>query len=102
VALGTVLLPSLAKANAQRGTRTTAAARLGLRLTLLIALPAAVGLGLLAEATIAVLFQGGRFSAHDVTQTAPALVGYAVGLLGLIAVKILARASTRGRTSGRR
>jgi putative peptidoglycan lipid II flippase len=55
-----------------------------------IALPAAVGLGLLAEAVIAVLFQGGRFSAHDVTQTAPALVGYAVGLLGLIAVKILA------------
>ena len=91
VALGTVLLPSLAKANAQ--ARHEDYSRLldwGLRLTLLIALPAAVGLGLLAEATIAVLFQGGRFSAHDVTQTAPALVGYAVGLLGLIAVKILA------------
>jgi putative peptidoglycan lipid II flippase len=37
-----------------------------------------------------VLFQGGKFSAHDVAQTALALVGYAVGLFGLIAVKILA------------
>jgi len=91
VALGTVLLPSLSKANAE--SRHDDYSRLldwGLRLTLLIAAPAAVGLGLLAEGTIAVLFQGGRFSAHDVTQTAPALTGYAIGLLGLIAVKILA------------
>jgi len=91
VALGTVLLPSLARASAE--TRYDEYSRLldwGLRLTLLIALPAAVGLGLLAEAVISVLFQGGRFAAHDVTQTAPALVGYAFGLLGLIAVKILA------------
>jgi putative peptidoglycan lipid II flippase len=37
-----------------------------------------------------VLFEGGRFGAHDVAQTARALTGYALGLLGLIAVKILA------------
>lgn len=91
VALGTVLLPSLSKANAEQ--RHEDYGRLldwGLRLTLLVAAPAAVGLGLLAEGTIAVLFQGGRFGAHDVTQTALALTGYAVGLLGLIGVKILA------------
>ena len=91
VALGTVLLPSLSKANAE--ARHDDYGRLldwGLRLTLLIALPAAVGLGMLAEAMIAVLFQGGRFAAHDVTQTAQALTGYAIGLFGLIAVKILA------------
>ena len=91
VALGTVLLPSLSKANAE--SRFEDYNRLldwGLRLTLLIALPAAVGLGLLAEATIAVLFQGGRFGPDDVAQTARALSGYAIGLLGLIAVKILA------------
>jgi putative peptidoglycan lipid II flippase len=91
VALGTVLLPSLARASAE--ARHDDYSRLldwGLRLTLLIALPAAVGLGLLAEAVISVLFQGGRFAANDVTQTAQALVGYAFGLLGLIAVKILA------------
>jgi putative peptidoglycan lipid II flippase len=91
VALGTVLLPSLSKANAE--SRHDDYSRLldwGLRLTLLIALPAAVGLGLLAEGMVSVLFQGGRFGANDVAQTARALTGYAVGLLGLIAVKILA------------
>ncbi len=91
VALGTVLLPSLSKANAE--ARHDDYSRLldwGLRLTVLIALPAAVGLGLLAEGAIAVLFQGGLFGAFDVTQTARALTGYAFGLLGLIAVKILA------------
>jgi putative peptidoglycan lipid II flippase len=91
VALGTVLLPNLSKAHAEE--RHADYSRLldwGLRLTALIALPAAVGLGLLAEGIISVLFQGGRFGAADVAQTARALVGYAIGLLGLIAVKILA------------
>ena len=91
VALGTVLLPALSKANAE--SRHDDYSRLldwGLRLTLLVAAPAALGLGLLAEGAIAVLFEGGRFGAHDVAQTARALTGYALGLLGLIAVKILA------------
>jgi putative peptidoglycan lipid II flippase len=91
VALGTVLLPSLSAAFAEQ--RSADYGRLldwGLRLTLLLALPAAAGLGLLAEGLVAVLFQGGKFSWHDVQQTALALVGYAIGLIGLIAVKILA------------
>jgi len=91
VALGTVLLPSLSKANAEgRHDDYSRLLDWGLRLTVLIAAPAAVGLGLLAEGMVAVLFQGGRFGAHDVTQTALAVAGYALGLLGLIAVKILA------------
>ena len=91
VALGTVLLPSLSAAFAEE--RKDDYGRLldwGLRLTLLLALPAAAGLGLLAEGLVAVLFQGGKFSWHDVQQTALALIGYAIGLIGLIAVKILA------------
>ncbi|HYS14284.1 MAG TPA: murein biosynthesis integral membrane protein MurJ [Burkholderiaceae bacterium] len=91
VALGTVLLPSLSAAFAEE--RTADYGRLldwGLRLTLLLALPAAAGLGLLAEGLVAVLFQGGKFSWYDVQQTALALIGYAIGLIGLIAVKILA------------
>jgi putative peptidoglycan lipid II flippase len=91
VALGTVLLPSLSAAFAER--RSADYSRLldwGLRLTCLLALPAAAGLGLLSEGLVAVLFQGGKFAWHDVQQTAFALVGYAVGLIGLITVKILA------------
>jgi putative peptidoglycan lipid II flippase len=91
VALATVLVPTLSRAFAEK--RTADYSRMldwGLRLVCLVALPAAVGLGLLAEGLIAVLFQGGKFSARDVAQTSVALVGYAVGLLGLIGVKILA------------
>ena len=91
VALGTVLLPSLSSAFAEK--RLQDYSRLldwGLRLIFLLALPAAIGLGLLAEGIVSVLFQGREFTAVDVHQTAVAVIGYAVGLIGLIAVKILA------------
>jgi len=91
VALGTVLLPSLSAAFAEQ--RLQDYSRLldwGLRLIFLLALPAAIGLGLLADGIVSVLFQGREFSATDVHQTAVAVIGYAVGLFGLIAVKILA------------
>jgi putative peptidoglycan lipid II flippase len=91
VALGTVLLPNLSAAFAeQRHDDYSKLLDWGLRLTFLLALPAAVGLGLTAEGIVAVLFQGREFTAFDVRQTAVAVVGYAVGLIGLIAVKILA------------
>jgi putative peptidoglycan lipid II flippase len=91
VALATVLVPTLSKAFAeQRAQDYSRMLDWGLRLVCLIALPAALALGLLAEGLIAVLFQGGRFGARDVAMTASALIGYAAGLLGLIAVKILA------------
>ena len=91
VALGTILLPSLSAAFAEK--RADDYSRLldwGLRLIFLLALPAALGLGLLAEGIVSVLFQGREFTAHDVHQTSIAVIGYAVGLIGLIAVKILA------------
>ena len=59
-------------------------------LTALLALPAAVGLGFMAEGIVSVLFQGREFTTRDVNQTSVAVVGYAVGLIGLIGVKILA------------
>ena len=64
----------------------------GLKLVFLLAIPAAAGLGFLAEGLAAVLFQGKNFSAVDVSMTAIAIEGYAVGLLGLISIKILAPA----------
>lgn len=91
VALGTVLLPSLSAAFVeQRVEEYSTLLDWGLRLVFLLALPAAVGLGLTAEGIVAVLFQGREFAAEDVRQTSLAVVGYSVGLLGLIAVKILA------------
>lgn len=91
VALGSVLLPSLSKAAAHENTQEYS--RLldwGLRLTFVLAWPAAVGLALCAYALTAIVFHYGQFSALDVTMTAQAVLGYSIGLMGLIAVKVLA------------
>jgi putative peptidoglycan lipid II flippase len=91
VALGTVLLPSLARANAAGRTDEYAALLdWGLRLAALLALPCMVGLALMAEPLTALLFHYGRFDAQDLQMTSRAVLAYSVGLLGLIAVKILA------------
>lgn len=91
VALGTILLPSLSKCHADNDTAEYS--RLldwGLRLTFLLALPAALALGMIAVPLLATFFQYGAFSSHDVLMSRSALVGYSVGLIGLILVKILA------------
>lgn len=57
---------------------------------LLLALPSAVALGILAKPLTVSLFQYGKFSAFDALMTQRALVAYSVGLMGLIVVKVLA------------
>ncbi len=91
VALGTILLPSLSKANVD-GDHAEYSSLLdwGLRLTFLLALPAAVGLATLSEPLTATLFHYGKFNPLAVTMTSRALVAYGAGLIGLILVKILA------------
>lgn len=91
VALGTILLPSLSKAHAC-GDHNEYSSLLdwGLRLTFLLAMPAAVALIVLAEPITTTLFHYGKFDAYSVTMTARALMAYGVGLMGLILVKILA------------
>lgn len=91
VALGTILLPALTKhATNQATDHYSALLDWGIRLTLLLALPATVGLGLLSKPLITTLFMYGKFNLHDVLMTQYALIAYAVGLLGLILIKVLA------------
>jgi putative peptidoglycan lipid II flippase len=91
VALGTILLPSLSKYHADNNpVEYGKLLDWGLRLTLLLAAPAALGLALLSVPLIATLFHHGAFTAHDVLQTRDALIAYSIGLLGLILVKVLA------------
>ena len=91
VALGTVLLPHLSHYyHEENPARYRELLDWGLRLAFLLALPAALALALLAVPLIATLYQYGRFTVNDLWQTRAALLGYSVGLLGLIAVKILA------------
>ena len=91
VALGTIILPSLSKYHAD--AKHDEYARLldwGLRLTVLLAVPSAAALAVLALPLITALFHYGRFSVEDAWMTRQALMAYSVGLVGIILVKILA------------
>jgi len=91
VALGTILLPSLAKYHASENhLEYSKLLDWGLRLTLLLATPAALALAILAVPLITTLFHYGAFTGNDVFQTRQALVAYSIGLVGLILVKVLA------------
>jgi len=91
VALGTILLPSLSKYHADANPAEYS--RLldwGLRVTVLLAVPAAAALAVLAMPLVATLFKYGRFGADDAWMVQQALVAYSIGLVGMILVKILA------------
>ena len=91
VALGSVLLPQLAAARAaDNAQRYSDLLDWGLRLVLVLAVPCAVALLTFAQPLVAVLYHHGAFTEGDVRQTSVALVGYGVGLLGLVAIKVLA------------
>ena len=91
VALGTILLPSLSK-HACSGNKQEFSKILdwGIRLCLLLALPATIGLGLLAKELTMTLFMHGQFGMHDALMTSYALIAYSIGLIGIILVKVLA------------
>jgi putative peptidoglycan lipid II flippase len=91
VALGAVLMPQLAAAKA-KGDQNEYAAMLdwGLRLVVVLALPCAAALLTFSQPLVSVLYHYGAFTDKDVQQTTLALSGYGVGLLGLVAIKVLA------------
>jgi len=91
VALGTVLLPSLSRHYADRSPQEySGLLDWGLRLTLLLAAPAAAALALLAVPLVATLFHYGAFDAADVFATRRAVLAYSLGVIGLVMVKVLA------------
>ncbi|MBS0344098.1 MAG: murein biosynthesis integral membrane protein MurJ, partial [Proteobacteria bacterium] len=91
VALGVVLMPQLAGARAAGDeARYSSMLDWGLRLVLLLSLPSAMALLVFSGPLVAVLFHYGLYSGTDVARTSSALVGYGVGLLGIVAIKVLA------------
>lgn len=91
VALGTILLPSLSRHASNKDTiKFSKTLDWGLKLCLLLAIPATVGLAMVSKPLIMILFMRGKFDMLDVVMTQKALIAYAVGLLGLILVKIFA------------
>jgi putative peptidoglycan lipid II flippase len=93
IALATVTLPYLSRqyANAAHD-EFSATLDWSMKLVLLIAVPAAIGLIMLAEPLVATIFYGGNFSYDDVRMTGLALQAFAFGLVGFSFVKILAPA----------
>ena len=93
IALATVTLPYLSRlwANEKR-QEFSQTLDWSMRLAMLIALPAAVGLVILSAPLVATLFHGGEFDRHAVNMTVLALRAYAIGLVGFSFTKILAPA----------
>jgi putative peptidoglycan lipid II flippase len=91
IALATVILPRLSEQHARQSPQKfSATLDWALRLVLVIGVPAAIGLALLAEPLIATLFLRGEFTQRDVAMAAASLRAYAPGLLGFMLVKVLA------------
>lgn len=93
IALATVTLPHLSRQYANAAHEEFAdTVDWSLKLVILIVVPAAVGLIILAEPIVAAIFYGGEFGATDVRLTSISLQAFAVGLIGFSVVKILAPA----------
>ena len=93
IALATVIYPSISRqaargANRQLGTALT----VGLRLGLLLAVPASVGLAVLAEPIVRLLFERGQFQQADTIRTAAMIRAYAGGVWAYCALPLLVRA----------
>ncbi len=90
IAIGTALLPTLAR-NLRSGATDAAmeSQARALEFSLLLTLPAAAALAVVAGPIIAVLFERGEFLAADADATARALVAFAFGLPAFVLVKVL-------------
>jgi putative peptidoglycan lipid II flippase len=91
VALGVVLMPQLASAKAgDDPVRYSSMLDWGLRFVVLLAVPSSLALVVFNVPLIATLFHYGAFKDSDVQMVALALAGYGAGLVGLVAIKVLA------------
>lgn len=93
VALATAILPELSREHAaQKPKQYSATLDWSIRNICIIGLPAAIGLGVLAEPLITTLFHYGEFTIEDVYAVVPALEALAIGVWAFMLVKILAGA----------
>lgn len=91
IAIGTVILPSLSRHHASaEGEAFSDTVDWGLRMVLLVGVPAALALWILAEPLIAGLFYYGAMTEEAVVQSARALVASSLGILASMLVKVLA------------
>ena len=91
VGLGTVILPNLSRKHSEKSPQEFSdTLDWALRFTLLLGIPCAIGLLLLAGPMLATLFYSEAFNEHDVNMATLSLMAYAPGLLGIMLIKVLA------------
>jgi len=91
IAIATVILPALSRKHVDshsQGFKNTM--DWGVRMVILLGLPAMLGLIVLAKPMLMVLFMRGEFTPHDVDQASMSLIAYASGLLNFMLIKVLA------------
>lgn len=89
-AIGVVLLPAVSKSLAQGDNRSAREAESrAMEFALLVTLPAAIALGLLAKPIVSILYERGAFTAHDANAVAVVLRALAFGLPAFVMVKVL-------------
>jgi putative peptidoglycan lipid II flippase len=90
VAVGVVALPSVSRSvEAADLVSFNATIARALRLVFALCLPASVGLAVLAPQFVGLVYEHGRFSAHDTQMAAQALVAYSIGLAGYANIKVM-------------
>jgi len=90
VAIASATLPAISRSAAagdMREFRETLSRSLGL--VFFLTVPSSVGLAVLGHSIVGAIYEGQRFEAYDTHQTALALAGYALGLSGYAALKVL-------------
>lgn len=91
IAISTVILPSLSRSfSSERSAHFANTLDWGLRLLLLISVPSALALCILAKPIIATVFYRGELTAHDVDMAAMSLQAYSLGLVFMMLIKVLA------------
>lgn len=91
IAIATVILPALSKDHiSQSAAQFSKTMDWGVRMVLLLGIPAMLGMIMLAKPMLMVLFMRGEFSALDVDAAALSLIAYSCGLLNFMLIKVLA------------
>jgi putative peptidoglycan lipid II flippase len=93
VAIATATLPPLSRSTANPDySEFRQTLSHSLALVFLLCIPSAVGLIVLGEPIVSLVFEYGKFTSFDTVQTANALAAYAIGLAGYAAIKVLSPA----------
>ncbi|MBR9925495.1 MAG: murein biosynthesis integral membrane protein MurJ [Gammaproteobacteria bacterium] len=91
VAIGTIILPALSKRHAEQSTEHfSAMLDWAIRVVLLLGVPAALALAVLAEPFLITLFHYGAMTDTDIQMAAMSLRAYAFGLVAFMVIKVLA------------